>query len=56
MLFSFQFSWLFDGAGEAIFRGQQHIPGGGSGGGRGRGGRGRGGRGEFGHERRDLSV
>jgi hypothetical protein len=33
MLFSFQFSWIFDGAGEAIFRGQQHIPGGGSGGG-----------------------
>jgi hypothetical protein len=28
MLFSFQFSWIFDGAGEAIFRGQQHIPGG----------------------------
>ncbi len=31
MLFSFQFSWIFDGAGEAIFRGQQHIPGGGGG-------------------------
>jgi hypothetical protein len=26
MLFSFQFSWIFDRGGEAIFRGQQHMP------------------------------